>query len=160
YRTTDGYFGQISDDAFPGLKSVDFIDGYIAGIEPAGRYWFHSDLLAAGEYNTLDRYDAEAAPDKMVALIVSHREVMVLNERSCQFFRNSGGDTGTFENNNGTEIEVGCASTHAVARLDNTVYWLGNDGVVYRLAGHSPQRVSTGPIEQAISRCNMADAYA
>ncbi|MCE7031737.1 packaged DNA stabilization protein gp10 [Lysobacter sp. GX 14042] len=160
YRTTDGTFQQITDPGFPGFKAVDFVDGYIAGIEPAGRFWLHSDLLDAGSYNTMDRYDAEASPDKMVAIVVSSREVMILSGRSAQFFRNVGGATGTFANSSGTEIEVGCASTHAVARLDNTVYWLGHDGVVYRLAGHQPQRVSTGPIEQAISRCNMANAFA
>lgn len=160
YNTVTGVLAQITDDGFPGFKSADFVDGYIAGVDPSGRWWQHSDLNAAMEYNTLDRYDAESAPDRMVALIVSHREVMVLSKRSIQFFQNTGADVGTFANANGTEIEIGCAGTHAVARLDNTVYWLGHDGNVYRLEGHSPMRVSTGPIEQAISRCNMAEAFA
>lgn len=160
YNTYSGEFGQVSDDGFPGFKVADFIDGYIAGIEPQGRFWAHSNLRDAKDYNTLDRYDAESAPDKMVSLIVSHREVMILNQRSASFFRNVGSATGTFQNSNGTELEVGGASTFAVARLDNTVYWLGNDGIAYRLAGHSPQRISTGPIEQAIARCDISKAFA
>lgn len=160
YNTVTDTLAQVTDDGFPGFKSADFIDGYIAGVEPSGRWWQHSDLNAAMEYSTLDRYDAEAAPDRMVSLIVSHREVMVLSKRSIQFFQNTGSATGTFANANGTEIEIGCAGTFAVARMDNTVYWLGHDGIVYRLEGHAPRRVSTGPIEQAISRCNMAEAFA
>lgn len=160
YNTYTGDFGQVSDDGFPGLKVADFVDGYIAGVEPQGRFWLHSELRNAGSYNTLDRYDAESAPDKIVTLVVSHREVMVLNQRSAAFFRNTGQATGTFQNANGMEMDVGCASAFAVAAFDNTVYWLGNDGAVYRLNGHQPQRISTGPIEQDIARRNMANAFA
>lgn len=160
YNTYTGAFGQVTDDGFSGFTVCDFVDGYIAGTDPQGRFWAHGMLRQAGEFNTLDQYDSEAAPDKVRSLIVSHREVMILNERTASFSGNTGAGTGTFQNSNGTEMDVGIASPWARARLDNTVYWLGNDGIVYRLAGHSPQRVSTGPIEQAISRCDMSKAFA
>jgi hypothetical protein len=57
-------------------------------------------------------------------------------------------------------MEVGLASTHAVAVMDNSVFWLGNDGIVYRAQGYTPQRISTHAIEQAIARCNLAQAFA
>lgn len=160
YNTYTGAFGQVTDPGFPGMRVADFVDGYIVGTDPQGRYWFHSNLRDAHDYNTLDRADAESAPDRIVSLIVSHREVMVFGERSTQFFRNTGAAQGTFANSVGTEMEVGAASAYGAARLDNTVYWLGHDGVVYRLAGHAPQRISTGPIEQAIARSDMSHAYA
>lgn len=159
YNTQNGNFGQITDDGFPGMKIVDFIDGYMAGIEPQGRYWLHSELRQAREYNTLDRYDAEAQPDKLVSLVVSSREVMVLGDRTGQFFRNTGQTTGTFQNSNGMEIDVGCVSPFAAIGMDNTVYWLARDGLVYRLAGHSPQIVSTGPIAQAMLARNLSGAF-
>lgn len=160
YNTVTGVLSQITDDGFPGWRTVDYVDGYFAGVEPAGRYWFHSDLRAGTSYNTLDRQDAEAAPDKLVGLIVSRREVMVGGARSAQFFRNTGATTGTFQNANGTEMEVGLASPYAIARLDNTVYWLGHDGILYRLNGNQPQRISTGPVEQSISECDISRAFA
>lgn len=160
YNTRTGSFGQISDPGFPGIRTADFCDGYLTGTDPAGRFWFHSDLRQGAEYNTLDRYDAEAAPDKIVGHIVSHREVLVLGERSGQFFRNTGATTGTFQNANGTEMEVGLASPYAIARMDNTVYWLGSDGIIYRLEGNQPRRVSLGPIEQALANCDIRRAFA
>lgn len=159
YDTRDGTLVQVTDPGFPGMRCPEFIDGYIAGIEPQGRYWLHSDLRQAKQYNTLDRYDAEAAPDKMVSLIVSNREVVVLSNRTGQFFRNTGATTGTFQNANGMEIEVGCAAPYAVARVDNTVCWLGNDGLVYKLDGHSPSILSTGPIAQAMGELNLAGCF-
>lgn len=159
YNTRTGVFGQVTDPGFPGMRTPAYIDGYMAGVEPQGRFWFHSEVREATEYNTLDRYDAEATPDKMVGLLSSNREVMVLSERSGQFFRNTGALTGTFQNANGMEINVGCAAPYASAVMDNTPYWLANDALVYRLAGHTPQIVSTGPIAKAMGRLNLSGAF-
>ena len=159
-NTVTEQFGQITDEGFPGFKVCDFSDGYIIGVEPQGRYWFHSDLADATSYNTFDRQEAESQPDRIVSLVVSHREVLVLGERTGEFFRNTGAAQGTFQRIDGTEMEVGCAATHSARRLDNSVIWLGNDGSVYRLNGYSPIRISTHAMEQAISRCNLAQAFA
>lgn len=160
YNTDTTVLAQITDDAFPGATTFDYVDGYISFTDPEGRFWGHSALNQATQYSSIDRYDAESAPDKIVSHIVSHREVMVFGTRTTEFFRNTGAATGTFQRVDGTEMEVGIAAPLARARLDNTVYWLGNDGIVYRLAGHSPQRVSNRPIEQAISEFNPANAFA
>ncbi len=159
YNTVTNTLAQITDEAFPGFKSLDFIDGYIAGVEPQGNYWFISDLSGATLYNSLDRQEAETQPDKIVGLIVSHREVFVLGERTGQFFRNTGAGTGTFKNVNGVEMDVGAASTFAISRVDNSVCWVGSDGVGYRLNGNQPLRITTHAIEQAWSRTDMAQAY-
>ena len=138
---------------------MDFCDGYIMFVEPLGRYWGHSDLAAAHDYNTLDRSEAEAQPDKIVTGIVSHREWIVFGQRSTEFYRNEGAAQGTFQRINGTEAEVGAAGTHAVAKLDNTVFVVGHDGIGYRLNGYQFQRITTHPIEQAWSRCDLSQAY-
>jgi hypothetical protein len=160
YNTVTETLSQITDDGFPGFLVCDFVDGYIAGIDPSRRFWFHSNLAAATDYNTLDRYEAESQPDRLVALIVNHREALVFGERTAEFYRNAGTATGTFQRVDGTEMAVGCAATHAVARMDNSVFWLGSDGIVYRLDGYSPRRISTHAIEQAIAECDMSRAYA
>jgi len=160
YDTADNSLVQITDEGFPGAVIFQFIDNYLAFLEPFGRFWGHSDLNDALSYNTLDRYTAESAPDPIRSLIVSHREVFTPGTRSGEFFRNTGAATGTFARSDGTEMERGVASAFAIARLDNTVYWLGEDGVVYRLEGHQPVRVSNGPLEQALKNNNLANAFA
>ncbi|MDN4481863.1 hypothetical protein, partial [Demequina muriae] len=147
-------------DGFPGAISFDFVDGYVLGIEPARRFAFTSDLAAAGSYSTLDRYEAEGSPDLLVGQAVTHREWWLMGERTIEPFTNTGAATGTFQRSQGTVIEVGLAATHAVAVMDNSVFWLGSDGIVYRANGYTPQRISTHAIEQAIARCNMAQAFA
>lgn len=159
YNTVTDTLVQITDAGFPGAKVFDFCDGYMMFVEPLGRYWGHSDLASATEYNTLDRSEAEAQPDRIVTGIVSHREWIVLGERSTEFYRNDGEGTGTFQRINGTEAEVGAAGTFAVAKLDNTVFVVGHDGIGYRINGYQFVRITTHAIEQAWSRADLSQAY-
>lgn len=159
YNTVTGVLQRITDEGFPGAVTFDYIDSYITFIEPGRRFAGFSDLADAMEYNTLDRVEAEGAPDKLVGQIVTHREWWLFGERTIEPFTNTGASQGTFQRSGGTVMEVGAASPYAISRLDNSVFWLGSDGVVYRANGFSPQRISTYPIEQAIARCTWETAF-
>nr|WP_313470859.1 packaged DNA stabilization protein [Stenotrophomonas geniculata] len=157
YSTVDNTFAKITDEGYPGSISSDYLDSYMLGVEPLGRYWFHSNLADATDYNTLDRYEAEASPDKIVGLAVSQFEVVVFGQRTVEFFFNSGGQTGTFQNRR-QSITRGCASRHTIQKLDNSLFWLGDDGIVYRLDGYAARRISTQPLEKAIAGYNWSEA--
>lgn len=159
YNTVDQSFARITDEGYPGSISSDYLDSYLLGVEPFGRFWFHSDLASATSYNTLDRYEAEASPDKIVGLAVSGQEVVVFGQRTTEFFMNVGAATGTFQNRN-TGFDRGCASRDTIAKLDNSIFWLGDDGIVYRLNGYAAQPVSTRALDQQLSRYNLAQAFA
>lgn len=160
WNTVTNTLTPITDPGFPGSPVADFIDGYTIGVDPAGRFWFWSELTDALSYNTLDRTDAESQPDKLVSVIVTGDMVLAMGERTGEFFQNVGSATGTFQRVQGLTMNVGIASAHARARLDNTVYWLGSDGNIYRLQGSAPERISTNAIEQAISGLNWRNAFA
>lgn len=159
YNTVDNTFAKITDEAYPGSISSDYLDSFLLGVEPLGRYWFHSNLANATDYNSLDRYEAEASPDKIVGLAVSQFEVVVFGQRTIEFFFNSGGTTGTFQNRR-QSITRGCASRHTIKKLDNTLFWLGDDGVVYRLDVYAPRPVSTRALEKSFAQSNWAEAIA
>lgn len=159
YNSGTSTFAQITDEGFPGFKACDFLDQYIVGISPDGLFAFHSDLANAGEYSTLDRYSAEAAPDRLVGQIVDHGQWWLFGERTTEIYTNTGGATSTFQRIPGSTIERGLAGTHAVAKLDNSVFWVGDDGVVYRANGFTPTRISTHPIERELSQCDLSEAF-
>jgi sugar lactone lactonase YvrE len=159
YDTQTQVFNRISDPGFPGSLMTAYVDSYLLGVEPQGRFWFHSNLADANDYNTLDRYEAEAAPDRIVGLAVSQFEVWTFGERTTECFGNTGGATGTFQSRR-TSIERGCASRWTVQNLDNSIFWLGDDGIVYRLEGYGARRVSTVPLERAIASNRLQDAFA
>lgn len=160
YNTASATLAQITDDAFQGANTVDYVDGFITFTDPQGRFWGHSALNQATSFSSIDRYDAESAPDPIISHIVSHREVMVFGTRTTEFFRNTGAATGTFQRVDGTELEVGICAPLARARIDNSVCWVADSLEVFRLEGHAPQRISTRPIEQMLHTVNPANIFA
>lgn len=160
YNTVTQALVPVTDAGFPGSIVCDYVDSYICHVEPFRRFWFHSQLADALEYNTLDRYEAEASPDRIVSLIVNFREVWVFSERTTEVFVNTGAATGTFQRATGSVIEKGLSGRWAVARTDSALIWLGDDGVVYRANGYTPERISTHPIESAIKGLDWSQAYA
>jgi hypothetical protein len=156
YNTVNGSLVQITDEAFIGSISFDFVDGYITGVEPGRRFAFHSDLADALSYSSLDRYEAEGSPDKLIGQIVTHREWWLVGERTIEPYVDDGQATGTFQRQAGVVMERGAASPHCLSLIDNTVMWLGDDGIVYRANGYTPMRVSTYPIEADIAQCNTS----
>lgn len=65
----------------------------------------------------------------------------------------------------GGAIKVGVSSPNSISEIDNTVIWVGHDdhgqGIVYKLDGFTPIRVSTEPIERRIQGVSdISDLYA
>lgn len=157
---------EIIDDDFSGADRVGFIDGYFIFNCP-GTGKFQTTGLYDTDIDGLSFATAEGAPDKLVSLIVDHRELWLFGERSTEVWFNSGNADFPFERINGAFIEHGCAAKHSVAKLDNSVFWLGADdkgrGIVFRAAGYQPQRISTHALEFAIGGYDKVDdavAYA
>ena len=159
WNTLKQTFKRVTDPGYPGAFLADFVDSYLMQVEPFGRYLFHSDLANANDYNTLDRFEAEAEPDRIVSMLVDHGEVWAFGVRTIQLFQNTGAAQGTFQPK-GITIEQGCAGRFTPAKLDNSVFWLGNDGIFYRADGYSPMRISTHAIEDAIADCDWSQAFA
>lgn len=159
FDTSNNTFQQIGDSDYPGARVVDYIDGYLAQLRPDRKQWFHSDLNTALSYLGLDFYEAEALPDDIVSLMRVHSELWVFGQQTVQPFVNTGAAEGTFAPAAGTVIEQGCAGTFTPAVMDNSAFWLGSDGSVYRANGYTPQRISTFAMEQAIASLNWTNAY-
>lgn len=150
-------FAKVTDEGYPGASVVGFVDQYFPQVAPNGAYWFWSDLSNGAAYNTLDRAEAEADPDRIVTLFVSHREVLVFGRDTIEPFINTGAATGTFQRAANTVIECGCAARFSVAGMDNAVFFLDDKRVVRVLRGVTPERVSTAGIEQALGECTAEE---
>lgn len=159
YNTRTEAFQHITDEGYPGAINAVFIDGYLIQIEPARRFAFPSAPADAMSYNTLDRFTSEVSPDLLVSMAVSNNELVLFSTNSAEFFDNTGATEQPFRSKRIT-MSRGCGGRYTVATMDNTVYWLGDDGIFYRLEGYSPQRISTRPIEEAIEGLNWDQAFA
>lgn len=157
----------ISDVDFPnGVKRCAYSDGYfiVTGRVDSQQFWI-SSILDGTAWNGLDFASAEGAPDNTIGLIVDHRELWLFGDTSAEVWVNTGDATFPFQRSGNVFIEHGCAASASVAKLDNTVFWLGGGetgpGIVWRANGYTPMRISTHAIEFAIAQYgDISDAYA
>jgi hypothetical protein len=163
-RLTD-VLQQITDVDFPGAQMVGYVDGYFVFTEPnSQRYWITS-ILEGTAIDPLDFASAEGDPDDIVSLIIDHREIWIFGNNSIEVWYNAGSPTFPFERIQGAVNEIGCSATYSVAKLDNSIFWLGGDkrgkGIIYRADGYTGKRVSTHAIEWQIQQyTTISDAVA
>jgi hypothetical protein len=163
YDESTNTFGQITDPDFPGAVTVGYLDGYFVFNEPNSQKLWVTQLFDGFQIDPLEFASAEGSPDGVVGILVDHRECWVFGTDSTEVWYNSGGLDFPLSPIQGAFNEIGCAAPHSIAKMDNTVFWLGADargqGVIYRAAGYSAQRISTHAIEWQIQNyLNMSDA--
>lgn len=159
YNTATSTFQKVTDSGYPGASIVDFVDQFLVQVEPAGRYWFWSDLADALSYSSIDRASAEADPDRIVSLAVLEKTVVVFGRKTTEYFTNTGGATGTFQAERPV-TDYGCAGRHTVVKMDSSLILLDHTGRLVRLEGYGFMPISTVPFEQAIAGEDWANAFA
>ena len=166
YNQSTGAFGQITDPDFPGAITVSYLDGYFVFNEPNSQKIWVTQLLDGTSIDPLDFASAEGSPDGVVAVLTDHRELWVFGTDTIEVWYNAGLTDFPLVRIQGAFNELGCAAPYSVAKMDNQIYWLGQDargqGIVYRAAGYIGQRISTHAIEwqmQEYGNLSEATAY-
>lgn len=163
YNAKTNVFQRITDSDFPGAVTVGYLDGYFVFNEPNSQKIWVTALLDGTSVDPLDFASAEGSPDGVVGIIVDHREVWVLGTNSVEVWYNSGNADFPLSRIQGAFNELGCVAAYSIAKMDNGLFWLGQDargqGIVYRANGYTGQRISTHAIEWQIQQYgNLSDA--
>lgn len=163
YNSVTKDFSQITDIDFPGAVTVGFLDGYFVFNEPNSQRVWVTSLLDGLSIDPLDYASAEGSPDGLVSLIIDHREAWLFGTNSVEVWYNAGLADFPLQRIQGAFNEIGCAAPYSVAKLDNSLFWLGQDargkGIVYRANGYTGVRVSTHAIEWQIQQySDISDA--
>ena len=157
YVLSAGVLSQVTDPDFPGAGSLDYMDGYgLFNAPDTGQFW----ITALNNFEDIDALDfvtAESAPDNIRRVLVDHREVWLFGDSTIELWVNTGAADFPFERQSGAIMEKGIAAGNTANKLDNSVYWLGNDYVVYKADGYTPIRISTHAIEYAIENSETRD---
>lgn len=164
YNSFTGVFQKITDADFPGAITVTYLDGYFVFNEPDSQRIWVTSLLDGTSIDPLDFASAEASPDGVVGLIADHRELWIFGTNSAEVWYNTGNPDFPFQPIQGAFNEIGCVSPYCIAKMDNTLFWLGTDprgrGIVYRANGYTGQRVSTHAVEWQIQQYDLSTALA
>ncbi len=154
YNSVTDQFQQITDPDFPGAVTVGYLDGYFVFNEPNSQRVWVTSLLDGLSIDPLDFASAEGSPDGLVSLIIDHREAWLFGTNSVEVWYNSGDADFPLTRIQGAYNEIGCIAPYSVAKMDNSVFWLGADargqGIVYRANGYQGVRISTHAVEFAI----------
>ena len=156
YDTTNGLV-QITDVDFKPADTVTFLDGYFVLNRAGTGEFFISGLNDGQSYSATDFATAEGNPDDLVAVFADHGEMWAFGVETTEIYYNSGDPDFPLERITGARIERGCAAAFSIAEDDNTLFWLGDDGIVYRADGWRPVRISQHGVEQVIADCSCWD---
>lgn len=165
YNTQTGVLTQITADGWLGGSSVAFLDGYFVVSKPNSNVFFWSAINDGLQWDPLDFEAVTGGPDNLVRIAADHRELWMFCEEHTEIYYDSGDADNPFQRIAGAYIQQGCAAQGSVVELDNTLFWIGNNGdgssVLWRANGYIPQRVSTHGVEFAWQQYStVADAVA
>lgn len=128
--------------------------GYTIYGEENGRFDY-STINAAQTVDPLDFATAEQYADKLVRIKSDGSDVFMFSRTSIEPWRITSDAALPFQLIGGSVSKKGIVAKHGVVSCDNTLMFPGEDNIVYRLNGYTPQRISTHGIERKLE--NDAD---
>jgi hypothetical protein len=150
-----------NDGAFTGANSVDIVDNYFVYNNPGTQQWGSSDLLSTISSSTSYAFK-DGAPDKLVALIVDHREVYLMGESSSEVWTDIGAVPFPFQRIPGTSTQQGIVAQFSLVRLGNSFAYVSRNnrgqGQIMQMEGYIPKRISTHAVEATLANQYISDA--
>lgn len=160
--TTDGAtVSQVTDPDYMPASAMTFSDGYGVFSKAQSDVWFISDLLDFRAYDALDFATASEKSDILVRPYAFNNGLWLFGQESIEVWSNTGNQLFPFEQIPGAvKTSRGCAAAFSLAQEDNTLFWLGNDGIVWKAEGFDPKKVSNFSTDYIISQMSViSDAF-
>lgn len=135
-------------------SSVAYIAGYFV-FTVAGSDVFYFLPPAETVVDPLDFQSAEVGPDDLVGGFVLGDELWLMGKGTAEVLAWTGNATAPFQRQVGRPTDYSLANRDTVQKLDNSLFFVGVDRIVYRTAG-LPQRVSDNALEEALAGVDLA----
>jgi hypothetical protein len=132
------------------FNSVTFLDGYFVFTRENGE--IYNSGINATTINGTDLAEAEGDSDILLGAIVLRQELWMLGAKSIEIWRNEANEEGSpFGRLDGAVVPRGVAALATAKRFDNSLGFVGDDGIVYRMEGYQPKRISNHAVERSIA---------
>ncbi|MDB5483462.1 MAG: hypothetical protein JWO83_4515 [Caulobacteraceae bacterium] len=152
YLFDGAVFNPIVNPSLPPLSDVAWLAGRFIYMAVGTDQFWYSEIDDAANETGLDFATAEAAPDPNVAVSVLNDEAVIFGTQSVEFWSVTQDPAAPFQPNIGRGFQRGCASRDSIVFADNSLFWVGDNLVVYRV-GNAPARVSSSSIEDKLRQC-------
>jgi hypothetical protein len=151
----------VEADALTAVSGA-YLDGYFIVLRPDSNQINISGVLDL-LFDDLDFALRTGGQDRCNKIFVDHQQLWIFGRKTTELWYNSGNADFPFQRIEGAWVDQGLWAPNSVARIDNSILWLGGDergvGVVWRAVGYQPKRVSTHAVEFAIrSYATTSDA--
>ena len=142
---------ELPDDQAP--IDLDVLNGYFGLPTESGVWYWLSPAYTdfSSDDAILSYADAESVPDGLKAIRRLRDEFFLFGVSTIEVWQLTGNADSEFERAIGRTIDRGVQSQASVKLFDNSVVFVGDDGLVYRLTD-VPQRISTHGIEERIRK--------
>jgi hypothetical protein len=137
----------VEDINYYEASSVTYFDNYFVLTRKDTNEFFLSAVGDGTTFPGLSFASAQVMPDNIVGAIADHQMLLIFGERSIETWYNAAGTDFPFQRYDGATIERGCAAVGTIMKEDNSVFFLGDDKIFYRLQGVTPIRLSTHALE-------------
>jgi len=152
-----------SDGAFQGANTVDTVDNYFVYNDPNSQQWAASNILSPIT-SALSFSSKDGSPDNLVSLIVDHREVYLMGEKSSEVWVDVGTFPFPFQRIPGTSTQHGIAAQFSLSRVGNSFAYVSRNNrgqaQIMQMNGYIPQRISTHAVENTLVDQYVDDAIA
>ncbi|HZW05394.1 MAG TPA: hypothetical protein VFF58_00670 [Candidatus Nitrosotalea sp.] len=133
------------------VAQVTYADGFFFALIANSNQIQSSNPVDGSSWQGVSETQVSVFSDNVSAIYADHRLLWVFGPKNTQPYFDSGNFPFPYDVVQGGFIEQGIAAPFSVAKLDNSIFWLGQDergnGIVWRANGYQPQRISTHAIE-------------
>jgi hypothetical protein len=153
-------FQVITSPNFYPANTVTFFDNYFVFDRANTNQFFISASLDGTTFNGADFASAEVQSDYVLSIVNQQENLQIFGGKTIESWYDAGAVNFPFQRTGASTIERGCAALLSPIKEDNSVFFLADDLIFYRINGINLMRVSTHAVEQAFqSYSTVADAY-
>jgi hypothetical protein len=155
YLLGAGVYTALPNTVLPPVQDVAYLAGRFVYVCQNAATFYWSDVNDAASISGLNFASNQIAADTTLGVAVLNNQLVFFGSQSVAFWSpnaNAGATDPAFLPSLGTGYQRGCAARDTIAFADNALFWLGENGVVYR-TGSAPTRISSSSIEDKLRQC-------
>jgi hypothetical protein len=142
----------IANGVLPAVCDVAWLQGRFIFMATGSDTFWYSEIDDASDVTGLDFAQANSAPDPNVAVAILNEQAVIFGAQTVEFWSTTASATAPLQPSVGRGFQRGCISRDTVTFSDNSLFWVGDDLVVYRV-GNAPTRISSSTIEDYLRQC-------
>ena len=153
YLFNGSTFTPIVSPVLPPVSDVAYLAGRFVYVCAGSDTFYYSEISDAANVGGLNFATAESLPDATMAVGVLDEALVFFGAASVEFWQTTADAASPFKPVVGRGFQRGCVARGSVAFVDNSLFWVADNRVVYRAGPNAPARISSSSIEDKLRQC-------